>query len=186
MSLFRKGDEPHHLSIAMTAVRPGDRLLQIGCADPSLLGAISSKVGLTGRACVVARDEATAARARRGAENAGVLVEVEQSALDRFPFDDGTFDLVVVDSTDGWLGSIAQTDRLACLREGRRLLDHRGRLVAIEAGRPTGLASLFRRGRVNPEYVAAGGTPAALEQVGFGAIRTLAERDGLVFVEGGI
>lgn len=184
MSLLRKSGEPHELSIAMTGVRLGNRLLQIGCVDPSLLGAISSKVGVTGRACILARDEATADRARRGAEKAGVLVEVERAALDRYPFDDGSFDLVVIDGTDGLLGTLTDAERLACLREARRVLDRRGRLVSIEAGERSGLSRLFKSPPVNPAYQAAGGTPAALEQAGFRAVRTLAERQGRLFVEG--
>ena len=48
--------------------RLGDRLLNVGCTDASLLGAMSAKVGLSGRACAIVPDETQAARARRGAE----------------------------------------------------------------------------------------------------------------------
>ena len=45
----------------MTGVALGDRLLQVGCTDGSLLGAIGSKVGLSGRVCAVVPDDAQAA-----------------------------------------------------------------------------------------------------------------------------
>ena len=42
----------------MTGVKLGDRLLQLGCTDASLVAAISSKVGLSGRACALVSKDA--------------------------------------------------------------------------------------------------------------------------------
>jgi len=186
MALFRKSGESHGLSIAMTGVRLGDRLVQIGCADPTLAGALGSKVGLSGRACVVVTGSEMAARARRGAERAGVLIEVEQTDLGRLPFADSSFDLATVDSTDGVLESMSPADRHACLLETLRILVPRGRVVLIESGPRRGLAGLLRRApaHVNDEYQASGGPRAALGKAGFRAVRSLGERDGFVFHEG--
>jgi ubiquinone/menaquinone biosynthesis C-methylase UbiE len=182
--VFRKS-VPHALSVAMTGVRLGDRLLQIGCSNPSLLGAVSSKVGLSGRACVVVSDEAASARAARGAAQAGVLIEVTQAAVDRCPFDEESFDVVVVDSTDGRLGALGGTGRHACLSDARRVLAPRGRIVVIDAGTPVGLSRFLRpTPPIDHTYQASGGPSGALEAAGFRAVRTLAERDGLIFVEG--
>lgn len=184
MALLRKSGEAHALSIAMTGVRLGDRLLQIGCVDPTLLGAIGSKAGLSGRACVVVSSADMAARARRGAERAGVLVETEQMDFARLSFADALFDLVVVDSTDGMLGSMSPGERDGCLREALRVLAGRGRIVVIEPGSRSGLAGLWRRAPVDPSYRASGGSLAALTGTGFRAVRTLAERGGFSFIEG--
>ena len=131
--------------VAMTGVRLGDRLLQIGCADPTLVGALGSKVGLSGRACVVVTGSEMATRARRGADRAGVLIEVEQTDLSRLPFADSSFDLATVDSTDGMFESMSPTDRHASLLEALRILVPRGRVVLIESGPRRGLAGLLRR-----------------------------------------
>ena len=48
----------------MTGVELGDRLLQVGCTDASLLGAIGPRSGLSGQVCAVVPNEAEAARAR--------------------------------------------------------------------------------------------------------------------------
>jgi ubiquinone/menaquinone biosynthesis C-methylase UbiE len=184
MALFRKGGEPHALSVAMTGVRLGDRLLQIGCANPSLLGAISSKVGLSGRACILVADDAMAARARRGAERAGVLLEIDQHAFAPLPYDEAAFDLVVVDGTGRLLQSLPAAERDACLREARRVLGTRGRVVVIDPGAPSGLAALFTRAPRDPDYQAGGGSQGALTAAGFRGVRTLAERNGLLFTEG--
>ena len=78
---------------------------------------IAAKVGLSGRAVAVVPDEASAARARKGAAQAGVLVEVEVAPPTRLPLEDGAFDLAVVDDTGGLLGAHA--------RRGSRAADPR-------------------------------------------------------------
>src|SRR6187402_1476648 len=105
----------------MTGVTLGDRLLHVGCTDGSLLGAIGSKVGLSGRVCAVVPDDAQAARARRAAEKFGFLLELETGQLGRIPFEDGGFNLVVVDNQQGLLSSMRPEDRVATLREAFRL-----------------------------------------------------------------
>jgi ubiquinone/menaquinone biosynthesis C-methylase UbiE len=181
---FRKGGDPHALSVAMTGIRLGDQLLQIGCVDPALLGAIGSKVGLSGRAAVAVFDDAMEARARRAAERAGVLIEIERTDLKKLPFADAAFNLVVVDSTEDLLGSLSDVDRRASVTEALRVLGPRGRVVVIERGRSAGLAGLFRRPPENTPYQASGGSGGALTDAGFRAVRTLAESRGLRFVEG--
>lgn len=182
---FRKSGEPHALSVAMTGVRLGDQLLQIGCADPILLGALGSKVGLSGRAAVAVASDGMETRARRGAEKAGVLIDVARTDFRTLPFDDGTFNLVVVDSTEDLLGWLSDSDRGVCVTEALRVLAPRGRIIVIESGRPSGLSSLFRRPPpTNTSYQQAGGSLAALTHGGFRAVRTLAERGGKVFIEG--
>ena len=71
--MFLKRDDPHLLIVGMTGVKMGDRFVQIGCAHGGRLAAVAGKVGLSGRAVLVAPDEAAAERGRKGAENAGVL-----------------------------------------------------------------------------------------------------------------
>ena len=61
----------------MTGVKLGDRIAQIGCADGGRLAAVAAKAGLSGRAVAVLPDEVSAERARKGAERAGVLVELK-------------------------------------------------------------------------------------------------------------
>ena len=94
-------ENPYTLFVGMVDVRMGDRIVQIGCANGGRLAAIAGKVGLSGHAVAIAPDEASAARARKGATEAGVLVEVETAAITRLPLDDNAFDLVVVDETGG-------------------------------------------------------------------------------------
>ena len=90
----------------MTGVKMGDASRSIGCAHGARLAAIAGKVGLSGRAVAVVPDESDAARARKGAEHAGVLVEVEIAPPTRLPAEDEAFDVAIVDDTAGLLGTM--------------------------------------------------------------------------------
>jgi ubiquinone/menaquinone biosynthesis C-methylase UbiE len=161
----------------------GDRLLQVGCAHGGRLGAIAAKVGLSGRAVAVAPDDASAARARKGAADAGVLVEVELAPPTRLPLDADAFDLAVVDDTGGLFGSMRAEDRVTAIRELLRVLRPGGRTLLVGATPRAGLGALFSRGETGPPFAASGEARRALEADGFKSVRTLAEREGLVFVE---
>lgn len=187
MLFRRQPQQKHALAIAMTGVNLGDRLLQIGCSDASLLGAIGSKVGLSGRVCAIVPDDTHADRAKRAAEKSGFLLELETGNLGHFPFEDGAFNLVVVDNQDGLLSSMRPEQRVATLREAFRTLAPRGRIVVIERGARGGLGALFGTAATtpaDPHYKSSGGALVALEAEGFRAARLLAERDGLSFFEG--
>ena len=89
MPLRRKRDEPHLLVVGMTGVRMGDRVAQVGCAHGGRLAAVAAKVGLSGRAVAFVPDDASAARARKAVDDAGVLVEIEIAPPTALPADDG-------------------------------------------------------------------------------------------------
>jgi SAM-dependent methyltransferase len=183
MRIFRKGLGPHALPIAMTGVKMGEQLLDVGAGDPRMFAAIAGKVGLTGRASAIA-DSATHAEALRvAAARAGVLVEIEVAPLSRLPFEDGAFDVAVIDSTRGLLGALPPVDRMGLVGELFRVLRAGGRLIAIERYGRAGLFSLAG-GAPSSEYASSGGAPRAFEAAGFRPVRVLAERDGLRFVEG--
>ena len=171
----------------MIAAKLGDQLLMIGCTSASLLGAISAKVGLSGRACAIVANDSEAARARRGAEEAGVLLEIQTGDFERLPFEDATFSLIVVDNQEGMLASMQPEKRVALLQQAFRTLIPRGRIVIIERAPRGGLGALFKSSGAAPtteRYAASGGAVAALHAEGFRAARPLAERDGLSFFEG--
>ena len=184
--MFRRAGQKHALAVAMTGIKLGDRLLHIGCTDSSLLAAISSKVGFSGRACAIVSSEADAARARRGAEDGGVLLELETAPdLSSFPFEADSFDLIVLDNQQGLISLMRPEERVACLQQARRTLAPRGRIVVVERGTRAGLGALIRsRQPVDPHYQESGGSLTALQTEGFRMVRQIADRDGMSFFEG--
>src|SRR4051812_41256666 len=181
MPLFKRAGEKYTLEIAITGVKLGDRLLQVGCVDAPLVAALGGKVGISGRACIVVSDANEAERATRAAERAGVLLEVERSPLSSFPFADHEFDVAVVHNQDGLIASITPEQRVAVLQQVRRTLNPRGRIVIIERAPRAGLGALLDRNAVrpNPHYLSTGGALTGLPGEGGKAVRDLAERDGL-------
>ena len=177
---FRKGADPHPLIVAMTGVKLGERFAQIGCAHGGRLAAVAAKVGLSGRAVAIVPDEESAARARNGAADAGVLVDVERAAPTRLPVEDEGFDLAVIDDTAGFLRRMRAEDRRDTVREVLRILRPGGRVMVIASNPPSGIAAWLAR-RPDDEPLTA---ESDLQNGGFKSVRMLAERHGLIFVEG--
>jgi ubiquinone/menaquinone biosynthesis C-methylase UbiE len=184
MNPFVRRADPYLLVVGMSGVKLGDRVVQIGCAHGGRLAAIAGKVGLSGRAVAVVPDEASAKRAERGAADAGVLVEIERSSATRLPLGDAEFDLAVLDDTGDLLGAMRAEDRVASIREAFRVLRPGGRVLVVGAAPRGGLGGLLSRGRNDASFASSGMATKALEADGFRSVRVLAERDGLVFVEG--
>jgi ubiquinone/menaquinone biosynthesis C-methylase UbiE len=179
MAILRR-DDPYRLIVGMTGVQMGDRIAQVGCPEGGRLAAIAGKVGLSGRAVAVVPDEVSAARARKAAAREGVLLELEIAPPTKLPLADAAFDLVVVDDTGALLGGMGAADRDAAVREALRLLRPGGRVMVIGSAPRPGLLALFTRAEPGPRFDP---TPV-LQTGGCKAVRVLAERDGLVFVEG--
>src|ERR671931_406409 len=178
--MFLKRSDPYALLVGMVGVKMGDRVVQIGCAHGGRLGAVAAKVGLSGRAVVVVPDETSASRARKGAANAGVLVEVEMGAPMHLPVEDAAFDVAVVDDTGGVVGALRPEERIPSVRELVRVLRPGGRVILIGAAPRGGLGALLSRAQSGPPFAASGDAGKALQADGFKSVRTLAEREGLV------
>jgi ubiquinone/menaquinone biosynthesis C-methylase UbiE len=182
--MFLKKGDPYLLIVGMTGVKMGDTFVQIGCVHGGRLAAVAGKVGLSGRAAVVVPDETSASRARKAAEEAGVLVEVDVAPPTQLPLADNAFDLAVVDDTAGLFGSMRPEGRVLAIRELVRVLRPGGRVLVVGAAPRGGLGAVLSRTHHGPPFVASGDATKALEADGFKSVRTLAEREGLVFVEG--
>jgi SAM-dependent methyltransferase len=181
---FVRRRDSHTLLVSMTGAKMGDRVAFIGCANGARLAAIAAKVGLSGRAVAVVPDESSASRAHKGAENAGVLVEVEVASVARTPLDDAACDLAVVDDTGGLFEAMSADERARAVREVVRILRPGGRVVFVGAAPAAGLARLLGRSPASPSLASSGEASRTLEANGFSTVRTLAEREGQVFIEG--
>ena len=176
---FRKpaGDS---LSVSMSGLKLGDRLLILGSADTALAAALASKVGLTGRACLLdeSADRSTAAAA--AVEQEGALVESFTAPMAALPFEPASFDVVVARNVFPALPAAART---AVAREVTRVVRAGGRCIVIDDVARSGWGGLIgsqpaRDDAPGPMAV------ALLTDAGFRSVRTLAEREGVVFVEG--
>lgn len=179
----KRGGDPHVLAVSMTGVKLGDRVAFIGAGRPGRIAAIAAKVGLSGRATAAVPDEQALARISNAAANAGVLVETDIADAKQLPYAASDFDLVVIDETGALLEQMSEGDRAAVAREAARILRPGGRVIVLGAGQPTGLNRLMSNAPGSP-LLLSGAVNALLSANGFGIVRTLAEREGLVFIEG--
>ena len=176
------GREP--LAVSMSSVRSGERVLQIGVNDPRIVHAIAGKTGITGLATVVVPDESGAHRISDVVGEGSSSPDVRIEPVDRLPFEDGAYDVAVIHNADGLLTSLDASVRNQSIREVLRVLRHGGRVIVLEAGKPTGMRALFGGPKRDAQFETAGGTVAALEAVGFAAVRVLGDREGYRFIEG--
>ncbi|MGE5813289.1 MAG: methyltransferase domain-containing protein [Acidobacteriota bacterium] len=178
MRLFRGGEDPRAFALAMVGVKMADRLLQLGAGDGSLVAALATKVGLTGRAVIVDEHEDGLVRARGAAEREGVLIEFERSSYTSLPYEPDSFDVVVV---NGILLEAPAESRAAIVISLVRVLRSGGRCLIVDRTRRPGLAGLFSGSpAADPSYQ----PEELLRAGGFKAVRTLGEGNGQRFVEG--
>ena len=166
----------------MTAVRMGERVLQIGINDVALAAVVAARAGLSGHAVIVVPDAARAERARRACAEHGTLAEILLTPLDQLPLASTDMDVVIVHSVDNLLGALDAPTLAALMRECRRVLRVGGRLIVIEAGERRGLASFLRQGQTATRNAEA--SVHSLEAAGFRTARVIADREGLRFTEG--
>jgi hypothetical protein len=164
-------------ALAMVGARAGDQVAVLGAVDAELAAEIGVVTGLNGRTVVV--DVGTEARTRveAAALKAGALVEFEWAPVTMLPIDSGLFDVVVINRQ---LGSQDGHNRIACCQEALRLVNAKGRVIAIEGLRRPGLFGLI------PTRVP--GLPAAdvidaFKTAGARGVRQLAEVDGVAYFE---
>ena len=129
-----------------------------------------------GRACAVDSSAERAARAAAAAEREGALLEVETTPLTALPFERDAFDVVVINHV---LAELEAAQRVPCIAEAARVVRSGGRCVVVQGARG-GLAGLFGSG----SRMTSADVEAVLSSAGLRAVRTVAERDGLMFVEG--
>ena len=181
MAILKKLKRDDDLRVAMAGLRLGDKVLQIGSGDPRLIAMLGAKVGVSGQASALVPDDRGAEPIRRAAQAQGVLVDVKVAPLRTPPFAQGWFDVVVIPEL---IGAMRPHERVGTLQGARQVLRVGGRCLVVEAAPRGGLGALFSGRALDPHYRSQGGAEPALRAEGFNPVRTLAERQGLMFTEG--
>jgi ubiquinone/menaquinone biosynthesis C-methylase UbiE len=177
--LRRASREP--LVVSMAGVKLGERALILGTADPVLVAGVGTRSGLTGRTCVVGESDAAVRSAVSKAEADGALVEGFAGPWSALPFDEASFDVVLLRDI---LPSLPPDGRAGVLAEVMRVLRPGGRVVVIDNASSGLLGGWLGSETGRRFYAEEGGAARALENQGFKAVRPLAERESMVFTEG--
>lgn len=165
------------LIVTMAGVRMGDRLLIIGADVPKGVAELARKPGLTGRTCIVDEDTPLVQRAGALAESEGALVEYESAPVTTLPYESGTFDVVVVNHL---LTRLDAARRATCVGEAARVVRGGGRCMVVQRSQRHGVARLLSASG----NMAAADIESLLHDAGFRAVHLLAERDGVIYIEG--
>jgi ubiquinone/menaquinone biosynthesis C-methylase UbiE len=174
---LRKITPTDPLMVTMTGLRVGDRVLFAGADDHKTLSQLAVRPGLSGRVCLVDEDDARTSGGAANAEGEGALVEPFTAPFTMLPFEPESFDVVVMNHV---MGRLAAERRVMAFAEALRVLRPAGRCVVIDSGRRSGLGGLLGGGsRIDPADV-----ERAMLAAGLSGARLLAERDGLIFLEG--
>jgi ubiquinone/menaquinone biosynthesis C-methylase UbiE len=176
MRFFRESSL-EQLPVSIAGIKLGDRLIMLGCSAPKLIAQLAVKTGLTGRACAVDQDARRTARAAEVAPREGALIETTTTPWTSLPFDNAAFDVAIVRDV---FGAIDLSSRSAAVAELLRVLRPGGRCLVMDSVARGGLGGLFVKKTALADYDAL----RTLETGAFRAVRTVAEREGLKFVEG--
>jgi arsenite methyltransferase len=110
------------------ALRPGDRVLDVGVGPGVLAAEMAAEVGPQGRVCGVDISESMLnLAARRAAVSNGARVELDKADAINLPYGISSFDLVVASQLLEYVDDVP-----AALFEARRVLRAGGRIVVLD------------------------------------------------------
>lgn len=178
MSWFRPGLSPYQTALAMIGAKSGHQVVVLGAPDPGLIAQVALVTGLPGRTLVVDPDPAVGTSMEKAATEAGALVDTATAPLSQLPVNDGSTDVVVVNSE---LGARAESERHVVIAEAVRILRPGGRIVAIDVDRRSGLRGAFARS--GPPAVKAEVLRDVLVSIGLRAARVFNEGRTGTFIE---
>ncbi len=115
------------MTISQANVRPGQKVLDVASGTGDLALAFAKKVGKHGKVVMSDINAAMLARGRDRLIDQGYPVEAVVCDAEHLPFPDGEFDLVTVA-----FGLRNMTDKLAALKQMRRVLKPGGKLMVLE------------------------------------------------------
>jgi ubiquinone/menaquinone biosynthesis C-methylase UbiE len=126
----------HRRLLDQAGLRPGQRVLEIGCGTGNLL--LAAKRAQP-EAVVVGLDPdlAALARAHRKARRRGLAVQLDRGYADELPYADDSVDVVL---SSFMLHHLPAGEREAALREALRVLRPGGALHLVDAGGEDGAA----------------------------------------------
>jgi ubiquinone/menaquinone biosynthesis C-methylase UbiE len=173
--------------IQMAHLKPGERVLDVGCGTGTLAIAAKRRCGASSAVSGIDASSEMIARAKKKAVNAGVEIDLQVAICEALPFQTGSFDVAFSTMMLHHLGAKARRE---CANEIRRVLTPGGRWFVVDFEGPArhagGILSLFHRhGHIKPGALSALVSEAGLNLIDKGPLGfrnlhfVLAESPGL-------
>jgi ubiquinone/menaquinone biosynthesis C-methylase UbiE len=121
----------HRKIVDLAGIRPGERILDVGCGPGRLAIVAGIVAGPEGKTCGIDPAAEMVELARRNAARAGVRVRFEVGVIEALPYPDNHFDVVL---NSLMLHHLPDQLKRRGLGEVRRVLKPGGRMVAVDFG----------------------------------------------------
>ena len=121
-------DAVHKRLLEQASIRPGDRVLEIGCGTANL-AILAKRLNPTAEVVGIDPDPKALSRARKKAHHAGLQLEFREAFTEELPFPDGSIDKVL---SAFMLHHIQPDSRHTALREVHRVLRPGGSLLLAD------------------------------------------------------
>jgi ubiquinone/menaquinone biosynthesis C-methylase UbiE len=157
--------------LSLAALRPGERVLDVGCGTGSMAILARRQVGASGGVLGIDASAEMLEWARHKARRAGLDVEFLQAPAQALPLPDGELDVVL---STLMLHHLPRPARVRLVAEARRVLRPRGRLLIVDFVRTPSHSRRWqlphRHGSVDPEEILVMLTGAGFEVQGKGHV----------------
>ena len=127
--LLGKDRSIRELTVDLARLQPGESVLDVGCGTGSLTIAAKQRLGAAGTVQGIDAAPEMVARARQKAKAAGAAVEFRVAAVERLPYPDAQFDVVL---SSLMLHHLPVDLRRPAFTEIRRVLKPGGRLLVVD------------------------------------------------------
>jgi ubiquinone/menaquinone biosynthesis C-methylase UbiE len=136
--LISFGQEPgiRKMTIELAGIKEGERVLDVGCGTGTLAIAAGRQTGPTGEVYGIDPSAEMITVAREKAAKAGVDAQFQAAVMEKLPFPDGHFDLVLSSLV---LHHLPDDVKRAGFAEVNRVLNPGGRFLAIDIAESSGL-----------------------------------------------
>jgi demethylmenaquinone methyltransferase/2-methoxy-6-polyprenyl-1,4-benzoquinol methylase/phosphoethanolamine N-methyltransferase len=159
------------MTVDLAAVQSGERALEVGCGTGSLALAAARRAGPAGHVYGIDPDPVMIGIATDKARDQRLDVTFQVGLIEKLPFDDGDFDLVL---SSLMLHHLPADLQMLGLAEVKRVLRPGGRFLAIDIAPPKGLSRLLLEPLLGKRMMqgGVGHLQPVLSQVGFTDVET--------------
>ena len=168
--LMTFGREPgiRRMTIELAGTKEGERVLDVGCGTGTLAIAARRRTGSAGEAHGIDPSAEMIAVAREKAAKAGVDAQFQTAVMEKLPFPDGHFDLVL---SSLMLHHLPADVKRAGFAEVGRVLKPGGRFLAVDLAESGGFfGHVIQALGLHKTEGKLGEAPAMLREAGFGDV----------------